>query len=583
MGLMLANMWMPSVEDLVRLGPLFSLVGTIVAVLVAALIVGRNWRVTAGLAVIGGTSTAILAVRSWTTLTGSWAGMVPPPASSSSFAPMLIADQGAYCFIFLLGIFIVLITGMWLYGREPGSAERPAHGRDAVEFFVLLLGSAFGMALMVSTTNLLMIILAVETASLPSYSLAGFRKKHRLAAEASLKYVLFGAVTSAIMIYGASLLYGRFHTLDLGEIGRAIAAQRVFAGSNLLFGVALVAFLVGAAFKISAVPFHFWCPDVFEGASIEITTWLSVVSKGAGLALLLRVLILMTAPLSYPSDVLGHAGRAALGSGAPIVHAEDALQYVTIALAVMAAITCTVGNFAAYHQTNLKRLLAFSSIAHAGYMLMAAAVVSYPRTIGITAEHPGFSAFLFYLAVYLVMNFGAFGCVAMVYWATGKETIDAFHGLIRRSPLLAVAMVIFLFSLVGMPPFAGFMAKLYLLAALYECDTIGKLLLIVAVANTLFSLYFYARVAYAMCFVDDGQPVLRSPLLGRWAVGLCALGILLFGTVWAGKLKVFTDDRSRGLNSVGRPTRPENGKVRAIEAAEIAPRAGVPPLRPPEP
>ena len=178
----LASMWMPSLDDLARLGPLFSLAGTIAAILIAALIVGRNWRVTGGLALIGGLVTALLSWRGWTGLSGNWAGMVPPPASASSFAPMLVTDQAGYFFIFLLSIFLVLITGMWFHGREPGVPERPAQRRDAVEFFVLLVGSAFGMALMVSTANLLMIILAVDSASLPSYGLACFRKKNRLAA-----------------------------------------------------------------------------------------------------------------------------------------------------------------------------------------------------------------------------------------------------------------------------------------------------------------------------------------------------------------------------------------------------------------
>ncbi len=516
------SMWMPDVGDLAMLAPLWGLVATLVAVLIAALIVGRNWRVSGGITIVGALLTAWLSLSAWTGLTDNWAGMTP-----SAGSPMLVADQFSYFFVFLVSIFLALVSGMWLLGADTALPDRLTRKRDATEFFVLLIGSAFGMSLMVSTTNLLMIILAVEMTSLPSYGLAGFRKKHPLAAEASLKYILFGAVTSAIMIYGASLLYGQHHTLDLAAIGRSIAAPGAAAGSGVLVSVSLVAFMVGVAFKISAVPFHFWCPDVFEGASIEITTWLSVASKAAGLGLLLRIITVVTASGAYSTA---------------------AISNVTTTIAIMAAITCTVGNFSAFRQTNLKRLLAFSSIAHAGYMLMAVAIIWRPTGDPAGVAHPAFSVVIAYLTVYILMNVGAFGCVAMVYWATGKETIDGFNGLIRRSPAIAVVMVICLFSLVGLPPFGGFMAKWYLLAGLYEGGLVW--LVIVAVFNTLISLYYYARVVYAMCFSDDGQPAIRTPLLGQVAVMACGVLIVLTGTLWAGKLKSFSDNRSRDLYAV---------------------------------
>jgi len=504
--------WMPSLDELSRLGPLWTLAGTIVAVLLGAMIVGRNHRVTGGLAIAGGLITAWLSLRGFAS-GDSWAGLAP-----RADAPMLIADPFSYFFTFLLSVFLVMVSGMWFLEQESDLPERETRRRDAAEFFVLLIGSAFGMALMVGTTNLLMIVLAVESASLPSYGLAGFRKKHRLGAEASLKYMLFGAVTSAIMIYGASLLYGNYHTLDLARIASQIGTQ----GVSVLTGTALFAFLIGVAFKVSAVPFHFWCPDVFEGAGIEVTTWLSVVSKAAGLGLMLRVMAVLSAT----------------------VESAAALNWVAHAVAVMAAITCTWGNLSAFWQNNLKRLLAFSSIAHAGYMLMAVAILWQPPA-GAAAAHPGFSVVVAYVSVYLLMNLGAFGCVAMIYWATGKETIDGFNGLGRRSPLLAVMMAVCLFSLVGLPPFGGFIVKWYLLLALYDASLIW--LIIVAVFNTLISLYYYARVAYAMYFVDSREPPIATPFSGRLAVTACALGILLTGTLYAGRLKSFADERSRGL------------------------------------
>jgi NADH-quinone oxidoreductase subunit N len=509
----LSAIWMPSAEDLAHLGPLWSIATTIVAILLAALIGGRNWRVCGILAIAGGLFTAWLCAKNFAHPI-TWAGLTP-----KGEWPMLVVDPFSNFFIFLISLFLVLITGMWWLGQGSDLTGLRTQRKDAVEFFVLFIGSAFGMALMVSTTNLLMIILAVESASLPSYGLAGFRKKHRPAAEASLKYILFGAVTSAIMIYGASLLYGSFHTLDLATIGAKIAVE----GVSLLGGVALFAFLVGVGFKVSAVPFHFWAPDVFEGATIEVTTWLSVASKAAGIGLMLRIVSVLTSSLSSP----------------------EALRNISLAIAVLAALTCTVGNFSAFRQTNLKRLLAFSSIAHAGYMLMAAAILWIPSSVGDAepVANPAFSAVIAYMVVYLLMNLGAFGCVALVYWTTGKETLDGFNGLGRRAPLVAVVMAICLFSLVGLPPFGGFIAKWYLLLALFDAKLIW--LIFVAVFNTLISLYYYSRIAYAMYFTDDGQPALRTAPLGQFAVALCAAGILLTGTFAAGRLKNFSDARSR--------------------------------------
>ena len=548
-SLIVADFWMPSAADVARLGPLWVLVGTIVALLIGALAVGRNWRVSGAIAAVGAVLTAFLAMRGFSGESANWAGFAP-----AGDAPMLVVDQFSSFFIFLLSAFLVFVIGMWWLGQNAGLPDRLTRKRDATEFFVLLVGSAFGMALMVSTTNLLMIILAVEMASLPSYGVAGFRKQHRLAAEASLKYVLFGAVTSAIMIYGASLLYGYYHTLDLAVIGDRMNAQ---VGPTVLMGVALFAFMVGVAFKVSAVPFHLWCPDVFEGASIEVTTWLSVASKAAGLGLMLRIISVITMKLTSP----------------------DMLEYVSLAVAVMAALTCTVGNLSAFHQTNLKRLLAFSSIAHAGYMLMAVAIIWRPEVADARGvAHPAFSAVVGYISVYLLMNLGAFGVIAMVYWETGKETIDGLNGLARRSLWLTVVMGVCLFSLVGLPPLGGFIAKWYLLAALWDAKLIG--LVLVAVFNTLISLYYYARIAKAMIFTDDGSPVLHPSIPGRVVVGVCSLLILVFGTVGAGRLKSFADDRSRDLYAVVAPdgTAPADGERSARAADGVL--EGLQPARP---
>src|SRR5207302_1959175 len=232
------------------------------------------------------------------------------------FKPMLVTDSVAYFWKVLLLLFVIGIVLMWF-----STTADSMHEGDGPEFFTLLVGATLGMALMSSASNLLMLFMAVETASLPSYVLAGFRKTNRIGAEASLKYVLFGAATSAVMVYGVSMLYGLYGTLQVEELGRAMMASQTSA----LLAVAIFGLIVGIGFKISAVPFHFWCPDVFEGASIDVSAFLSVASKGAALMLLLRQLMVI-------ADTLGY-------HNAPHV----SLMAIAAALGVLGAITATVG------------------------------------------------------------------------------------------------------------------------------------------------------------------------------------------------------------------------------------------------
>ncbi len=518
-------MWMPSADELAQLAPLFALVGVIVTLLLGAMFTNRNRNVAASIVTIGAIATGMLAFRRLQSGAPSWAGFDP-----TGMGPMLISDTFSQFFIVLACVFMLIVTSMWWLGQKSDLPDSEVHRHDATEFFVLFVGSAFGMSLMVSTTNLLMIILAVEMASLPSYGITAFRKKNRVAAEGALKYVLFGAITSAIMIYGASLLYGYFGTLDLARIGEKIAAEWTGGAttSTIFVSVALFAFMIGIAFKVSAVPFHFWCPDVFQGASIEVTTWLSVASKAAGLGLMLRVLsVILCSPATFP---------------------VEALSYVSWTIAIMAAVTCTVGNLAAYRQMNLKRLLAYSSIAHAGYMLMAVAILWRPDDAGAGLAHPAFSAVVSYIVMYLLMNAGAFFVIAMVYWATGSESITAMNGLIRRSPMLAICMAIILFSLIGMPPLGGFYAKFYLLSAVWSAGL--EWLVIVAVLNTLLSLYYYARIVRAMILTDDGLPEFAAPMSGQLVVAVCTLAILLTGTFYAQTLKNVGDNNAKGLYAV---------------------------------
>jgi NADH-quinone oxidoreductase subunit N len=361
------------------------------------------------------------------------------------------------------------------------------------------------MSLMVSTLNLLVMIIAIETASLPSYAIVASDKRSRLGAEASLKYVLFGAATAAIMTYGASLLYGLFGTLDIPTIAASIAA----GGASTLALVAMFAVLAGIAFKISAAPFHFWCPDVFQGAPIEVTTWLSVASKAAGLGLLLRIV-----------SVFSTSPQIAL----PMMPAAYAIGF-------LAALTCTVGNLAALRQESVKRLLAYSSIAHAGYMMMAAAIFVPSAGVSGIAVAPVVA----YLLIYLVMNLGAFAVTAMVVWKTGTDDLSAFTDLGRRAPWLALPMALCLFSLVGLPPLGGFAGKWYLLLALGNAaDSQPWLwsLVVVAAVNTAISLFYYFKVIRQMYLTHDEQlPRLDAPMSGVALVNVCGVLLLLLGTI----------------------------------------------------
>ena len=508
--------WQPVGADLLRFAPELAWVGLLCLIMIAPIIVGRGAKTTATLTLLG---LIVIGCLTWQVGAGvaaqGWAGLSSRPASG-----MLIADNLTVFFKFLLLAFLAGVTALWWIGS---SAEE----RDAPEFFVLLLGSALGMSLMVSTQNLLMIVVAIEFASLPSYAIVGFDKRNRRSAEASLKYMIFGAVCAAVMLYGISLLYGLFGTLDFAVIAAGVAKGLTSTSDKLIIGMGLFCFFVGVAFKISAVPFHFWCPDAFEGARIEVTTWLSVASKAAGLLLVLRLV-----------HVLG----AAAGANPLIALPYDPLAWV---IGLIAAVTCTVGNFAAYRQTSVKRMLAYSSIAHAGYMLMAATIFAHAQA---TPTFPAVSAVLAYIVVYMFMNLGAFGVTALLSWENGgDDSITAFSGLARRNLALAVPMLFCLVSLVGLPPFAGFTVKYYLLSALGEAGRpLHWILVAVAVLNTLVSLWYYMRVVVQMMLKDDGRPAVTVPPGGALLVNLCG-AMLLVLLVFASPLKSRTDAYARNL------------------------------------
>lgn len=531
---LIASIWIPSGLDLQLFSPELALIATLALLLLVPLVTGRSNQVTAGIALLGAFASLLLAGA---LLRGPVAGDAHSMLSPPGAAAMLVVDKLSVFFKLFLMVFLVLVTWLWIIGQRPGSTV----GRDPVgrpngsEFFVLLITSALGMALMVSTPNLLVMIIAIEMASLPSYAIVASDKSSRLGAEAALKYVLFGAATAAIMIYGVSLLYGLYGTLDIPTIAARVASGGVTALPLLAF----FAVLVGIAFKISAAPFHYWCPDVFEGAPVEVTTWLSVASKAAGLGLLMRIVsIFSTSP-----DV-----------ALPMMPAAYVIGF-------LACLTCTLGNLSALRQDSVKRLLAYSSIAHAGYMMMAAAI--FVPSAGVSSR--GVEPLVAYLIVYLVMNLGAFGVTAMVTWSTGTDHLSSFTALGRRAPALAIPMAVCLFSLVGLPPLGGFAAKWWLLWALFDASRSQHwlvLLVMVAVLNTAISLFFYVKVIRQMFLVHDEREVsVNAPASGLLLVNICAVVLLLLGTLFFGPLSTRSRPYATDLYTGG---------------ASAAPRAQVP-------
>lgn len=496
----------PVGEHLFLASPIIALVCTMLGIVLCPLIVGRSTRSIATIATLGVAIAFILALRVASTLADGGVSVL----STQAGAGMLIVDNLSIIFQIILLLFLGGVMWLWWIG----SAEQE---RNAPEFFILLLGSALGMALMVSTTNLLMIVIAIELASLPSYAIVGFDKRDRVGAEASLKYMIFGALSAAIMLYGASLLYGLVGSLSVVDIAAYTVNHLGTGPSGILLGAGLLCFLAGIAFKISAVPFHFWCPDAFQGAKIEVTTWLSVASKAAGLLLLARLTLAFCHAAEFQTQM-------------------SLLRPIAWTLGIMAAVTCTVGNFSAYKQRSVKRLLAYSSIAHAGYMMMAAVVFIHPTADGHEA---GLTALLIYIIIYVFMNLGAFGVTALVAWDTGSDNIESFTGLTRRAPWLAVPMIICLMSLVGLPPLAGFLGKWWILVALGSMEnagtshvwsslgSLGWCLVIVTVLNTLVSLFYYMRIVVQMALKDDGQAEIRAPLRGLALVNGCAVALLV--------------------------------------------------------
>ncbi len=397
------------------------------------------------------------------------------------------------CFLILASFLALLAT--------PGSRELSQSNLG--EFYAMLLGVTLAMTLLASSLDLLMLYLSLEMLSLGSYVMVGYLKNDRQSNEASLKYLLFGAVATGCMLYGITIVYGLTGAAKLTSIRDAFMKETMPAENIVTLLIAAVLILAGFGFKTAAVPFHFWCPDVYTGAPTPVAAFLSVAPKAAGFAILMR--FFLTA-LSVPSEVSG-------------VWNPFRFMDWPLILTALSIVTMTWGNIAALRQDNMKRMLAYSSIAHAGYILMGAVVP--------TAQ--GLQAVMIYLITYLFMNLGAFLVVIEIFNRTGSFEIGAYRGLCRRSPFLTVAMSIFMLSLMGIPPFAGFFGKLYVFGA--AVDRGLAWFAVIGACNSVIAVYYYARVIKAMIIESgDDASKIDMPWTSHvlvWILLLPTVGLML--------------------------------------------------------
>src|SRR5512138_668635 len=414
-----------------------------------------------------------------------------PGAPVATFGNMIRFDWLGF-FFKMMFLFGAAITALFLM-------DHPKVGYRG-ESYVLMLASTIGMCLMASAADLVMMYLAIETTSIPLYILAGFMLADDRSTESGFKYMLYGAMTSAVMLYGFSLLFGFAGTTNIYALAAALKA-----GQIPTLGVLGIIFLilVGLGFKVSIVPFHFWAPDVYEGSPTPVAGFLSTASKAAGFAVVVRFFFAI-----FPDATM------------PLAHNW------AMTIAILSAITMTVGNLLALPQTNLKRLIAFSSIAHAGYAM-----------IGVVAlSQLGAASVVFYLAAYIATNLLAFGIIMAFSRVTGLEDLKDYSGMSRRNPALALMMLAAFLSLAGMPPFGGFVAKVFVFAAGIQAGYLW--LVVIGIITSIIGVYYYLNAMkyvylYRMPEQDEDQhPV---PMTRPYAIALAvlALGVILIGTIFA--------------------------------------------------
>jgi NADH-quinone oxidoreductase subunit N len=462
------------VSDLYLLAPELTLVLLALVVMAVDLFVKRR-IIIASVALIGLLIPAGFAIAQALTITGT----------QRAFFGMFIVDPYSLFFdiIFLIIAAVIGLASYTYVGQ---------YVKATGEFYALMLFSVVGMMFMASTGELISIYIALELTSIPLYVMAGMIRTSERSAEAAVKYVLLGAMSSAILLYGFALLYGLTGTTDL--VGIADSFKQVTQG-NLLVLIADVLIVAGFGFKISAVPFHMWAPDIYEGAPTPATAFFSVGSKAAGFAALIRVFM------------YGGLWQVDLSS-------------LIIVVSIVAVLTMTYGNLVAAVQTNVKRLMAYSSIAQAGYIIVG-------FVTSLASQKPdGDTSVLFFILVYVVTNLGAFSGIIALANLTGGENVADFRGLARRAPLLSAGVALCLLSLAGIPPVAGFFSKVFLFSAAWSLGQ--NWLVIIALLNSVVSLVYYGKIVKAMYF---DEPVkndrLVTPISLGTSITLAAAALIL--------------------------------------------------------
>jgi len=422
--------------------------------------------------------------------------------SQSIFDGRFAVDNFALFFkLLILGIAVLIVLATTDYASKLS--------RFQGEYYALILTSALGLMIMAAGTELITIYIGLELASISLYALSGFLKEAK-SSEAAMKYLLLGATASAVLLFGMALVFGVTGQINLAEIFRVIQGMSLSgAASSPALVVGLVLMAAGFGFKIAAAPFHMWVPDVYEGAPTPVTAYLSVASKAAGFAVILRVFYTAFRQPGWLSTDWG------------------------VLFAVLSVVSMTLGNVAAIPQTNIKRMLGYSSIAQAGYLMVGLATAGAASTSDVF----GRSGVLFFLAGYALTNLGAFVAIIAITNKINSDLIQDFSGMIKRAPVLAVALTLCLISLIGMPPAVGFMGKFYIFSGAVQHGLIW--LVVVAVINSVISAYYYLRVVKVMWFAEPASPE-KVPSSGalRVALALTSLGVLFVGVMpsWLIKL-----------------------------------------------
>ncbi len=474
-----------SVYDLYLLAPEIS-IAALAAVLVLVDLVVRNKTVLPILAVLGLAVPLIFSLMLWFDL----------PNGDTGMFNTLVVDKFSLFFKFLLiaaaGVVILSSTD---YVRK--------FARFQAEYYALVLFATTGMMLLASTTELITIYISLELTALPIAALAAFMRDTR-STESGMKFLILSAISSAILLYGMVIVYGFTGTTSLPQIAQQIGSVGLsggtpFGSNALLFGIVLM--IAGFGFKIASVPFQMWAPDVYEGSPTPVTQFLSVASKAAGFAVILRVFY-----IAFPADALSLDWSATF--------------------AILSALSMTIGNLVAIRQNNIKRMMGYSTVAHAGYILVGLAAVA-ARTPG-SESSIGPAGVLFYLGGFAATNLAAFSAIIAISNRINSDRIDDYAGMARRAPILAVVLTLSMLSLTGIPPAVGFWAKIYLFGAAVEANL--EWLVVIGVVNSVISAYYYLRVVKAMFLSDPASDETVSFALPmQLAVAIGFIGTLIFG------------------------------------------------------